>query len=277
MPGRDSGKMTATQCVLFLSDLASPRIMRHFDRLADESPFPVLFCYAGEARPGHDGVRIDYESAATRFRHRRPKGSLDRPRPFIPGTCDLLWLEAIAKLAQTQTFDFYWTVEYDVDFSGRWSCFFNSFANNRADLIATMIRHRRDDPKWLWWRDFSPPPEVTEEHHVAAFFPLARMSARLVSELGEIYDNRACSGHQEAIIPTLCSYLGLDIEDINANAPYGRKGSGMAQPDSFAYRQDGIPASYFHEEPAAFDRPNVLWHPVKVVDSRIIGASQKSR
>ena len=277
MPGWKSGEMTNTQCVLFLSDLASPRIMRHFDRLADEAPFPVFLCYAGGARPGRDGVRIDYEAAATRFRHRRPMGRLDRPRPFIPGTCDLLWLEAIATLAQTHTFDFYWTIEYDVEFSGHWSRFFNTFVNNPADLIATSIRHRRDDRAWRWWREFRPPPEVTEEHHVKAFFPLARFSARLVAGLGEIYDNSPCSGHQEAIIPTLCSYLGLDIEDIDATAPYGREGSGMAEVGSFDYKQDGMPTSYFHEEPSAFDAPNVLWHPVKVVDSRTMGALPAGR
>jgi hypothetical protein len=256
-----------SQCVLFLTDSVAPRIVSHFDRLAGEAPFQTFYCCSDRADGVTDGVRIDYESAGTRFRFRRPTRPLDHRRPFVPGTVDLLWLQAIAAISQRHSFEFYWIVEYDADFSGHWSLFFNSFLGNRADLIATRIKHRRNCEPWMWWQNFGPPAEVTSDNHIKAFFPVVRISSRLVTEVSEIYDRTPCSGHHEALLPTLCSYFGLVIEDMGNNGPFGRGEKWLGTGHTYTADCDGMPNSYFQEHPSAFDQPNVLWHPVKVAGS----------
>ncbi|MFW6028331.1 MAG: hypothetical protein ACOC9Q_02270 [bacterium] len=160
-------------------------------------------------------------------------------------------------------------VEYDVDFSGSWSTFFDAFLHNSSDLIATGIATRRSlsHGKWMWWEGFDPTNELTIDHHRKLFSPLVRLSLPLVTAVGDFYDSKRSRGHHEALLPTLCSYFGMAIEDIGRTSAFGRgmnwvgsNGHGA----TFRAGRRGMPKSYFGEDPLAFDRSNVLWHPVKV-------------
>ena len=252
--------------MLFLTNSAAPRILGHFDRLAGQSPFQSFLCLSGDLQCDMECVRIDYRSAATRFAFRRPARPLHRQRPFVPGTIDLLWLEAIAQVSPTHAFDFFWLMEYDVDFTGHWSRFFSAFEDNRSDLIVTRICHRRDCEPWRYWPIFDPPPEIAGEHHMMALCQLARISAPLVAKVGDLYNRSRFDGHYEALLPTLCSHFGMILEDIGGQAfVRGRKWTGNR--GRFKANRRGMPTSYFHEDPTAFDRRNKLWHPVKIVAS----------
>lgn len=257
----------ARQCVLFLTDSTIPRIVRHFERLADESPFQAFLCLSDQMHSHGASVRLDHQSAAGRFRFRRAKRPLDKLRPFIPGTVDLLWLEAIAAISQKHAFDFYWILEYDVDFSGHWSRFFDAFVDNRADLIASKFLHWRSGDPWQWWRSFSPAPEVTAEHYINGLLPVTRVSSRLAARLSEFYDERPCSGHSEAMLPTLCSYFGMVLEDLSGKPPFGKGQRWIGRPLTVKVDCAGMPNSYFEENPAPFDRLEMIWHPVKVEGS----------
>jgi hypothetical protein len=255
------------QCVLFLTDSVVPRIVRHFERLAEESPFQAFLCLSDQTYAHSASVRLDHRSAGSRFRFRQPSRRLDKLRPFIPGTVDLLWLEAIAAISRKHAFDYYWVLEYDVDFSGHWSHFFDAFADNRADLIASKFFPWRSGDAWQWWRSFNPPPEVTAEHYIKGLLPVTRVSSRLAARLSEFYDERPCSGHAEAMLPTLCSYFGMVLEDISGKPPFGKGLTWIDRPRTFKVDCAGMPNSYFEEDPAPFDRPDMVWHPVKVEGS----------
>jgi hypothetical protein len=260
------------QCVMFLTDTDSPRILRHFDRLVAESPFPTFLCFPGNIDPKRNGVVLDYKSASTRFRFRRSTRTVDQPRPFLPGTVDLLLLEAINKVLHRGAFEFFWFLEYDVDFSGCWSIFFDTFLDNSSDLIATHIARRHSHSKWMWWEGFNPTNELTIDHHRKAFFPVVRLSLPFVRAVGDFYDSKQCRGHYEALLPTLCSYFGMVIEDIGRNSASGERinwvGSN-AHGATFRVGRKGMPTSYFEEDPLGFDRSNVIWHPVKVAGSPV--------
>lgn len=258
------------QCVLFLTDSTAPRIVRHFDRLADQAPFQTSLCVWDRIESDRGHIRLDYQAAGARFRFRRPARPSHKTRPFLPGTVDLLWLEAIAAVSQRHAYDFYWIVEYDVDFSGHWSRFFNAFVDEGADLIGTQIIPRQNCEHSMWWRHFNPPPEVTGEHHIKAFLPVVRLSSRLVARLRDIYDHTPCIGHQEVMLPSLCSYFGLALADIGRRKRwFGRGEKWTGEGRTFTADWTGMPISYFHEDPSAFAQPNVLWHPVKVSGSPI--------
>lgn len=262
------------QCVMFLTDSDSPRILRHFDRLTAESPFPTFLCFPSNVDLQRNGVVLDYKSASTRFRFRGSTHSLDQPRPFVPGTLDLLWLEAIKEILHRDAFEFFWIVEFDVDFSGCWSTFFNAFQYNSSDLIATGISPRRSlsQDRWMWWEGFNPTDELTFEHHRKSFSPLVRLSLPFVTAVAEFYDNKQSRGHHEALLPTLCSYFGMVIEDIGRSSAFGRGMNWVgsnAHGATFRANRKGMPMSYFEEDPLAFNRPNVIWHPVKVAGSPV--------
>jgi hypothetical protein len=100
-----------------------------------------------------------------------------------------------------------------------------------------------------------------------ALFPLARMSSRLVAKVAESYDRSQSGGHYEALLPTLCSYFGMAMEDIGDIPAFGGGREWTANRGRFKVDCTGMPNSYFQEDPTAFDRPDRLWHPVKIVGS----------
>jgi hypothetical protein len=45
-------------------------------------------------------------------------------------------------------YDYYWIVEYDVEFSGHWSELFNAFADNTSDLLCSRVHRHETSPTW---------------------------------------------------------------------------------------------------------------------------------
>lgn len=60
-------------------------------------------------------------------------------------------------------YDYYWIVEYDVEFSGRWSELFNAFANNKSDLLCSSLHRFETNPTWAWWKSLVWPHQSQPE------------------------------------------------------------------------------------------------------------------
>src|ERR1051325_6551755 len=54
-------------------------------------------------------------------------------------------------------FDYYWSVEYDVRFTGSWRRFFSAFDGNCADFLTTSLRTAATDPRWSHWKTLRAP------------------------------------------------------------------------------------------------------------------------
>lgn len=116
--------------------------------------------------------------------------------------------------------DYLWFIEHDVHFDGSWAEFQNSFETSDADLLATEVRTRLEDPDWNWWATFGhedhPPSPDTG---VAALLPLIRVSRdgakAVLAGLAAGW-----SGHPEALLPTLIHEAGLKIEDIGGHGSF---------------------------------------------------------
>ena len=72
-------------------------------------------------------------------------------------------------------YDYNWIVEYDVEFSGRWSELFDAFADNTSDLLCSNLHRYETNPTWDWWRSIQWPDNAKPEL-VRGFFPFARLS-----------------------------------------------------------------------------------------------------
>jgi hypothetical protein len=108
-------------------------------------------------------------------------------------------------------YDFYWRIEYDVNFGGDWSYFFRHFIDNKADLLATYVKTYQDDPHWNWWNAIN--LQVEQDYLRGIFFPVVRFSRKSLAFLDRKY-RAGTLGYCEIIVPTLLNMERMNIEDI---------------------------------------------------------------
>ena len=120
-----------------------------------------------------------------------------------------------------------WLVDPHVHLDQDWNEFQSKFAGCQADLLATEVRTRSEDPQWHRWSSL-----INIKGHarcgveVAALLPLSRLSRRAVEAIFRGMEE-GWTGHPEVLIPTLVSDAGLKIEDVGGDGsftPEGREG-----------------------------------------------------
>jgi hypothetical protein len=258
--------------IVWLTHFHDPQAVGAFRRLRrDARPSGRVFCAChGDAplrRLGVPPVRVDepafHAALPSRARQCAERGTK------LYGFIDLAHF-AIAR--QIPDFDHYWFVEYDVDFSGRWTTLFEAFADCQADLLGTTIYPRDMDPEWYFWPEFTPGRGALSRHHMRGFFPIVRLSRRFMDTYAAEVGN-GWAGHFEALYPTLAAVHGLAVEDIGGDGPLvpaarrGRYYSNSSSdeflsPGSFRFRPP-IASRYYSPGAAEFPKPDFLWHPIK--------------
>jgi hypothetical protein len=160
-------------------------------------------------------------------------------------------------------YDYYWLVEYDVEFSGRWSEFFEAFIGNASDLLCTSIHRRETNPAWAWWKSLVWPTEERPEP-IRGFFPLARLSGRAIDSI--IAAGRSgVDGFYEVMWPTVINSRGYVLEDIGGDGAFVRPENINRWYRSSPTNQSLSPGTFVFRPIRS--RPgresNKLWHPVK--------------
>jgi len=284
-------------CAVFLTHLWTPAIAAHYARLKREAG-EVLDVFLAFQPTSPDGlapggltpdlvVGLAQGAALLPTRHAEVSGA-DREVPW--GYVDLVWCTAFLdpKLAQ---YDRFWLVEYDVDFSGNWRDFFAETSNYAADLLATRIRRRSDDPRYGHLKHFAMPQDAVG-NPVIALFCISRLSRRLVESYRQELARRDWRGHFEIVLPSVAAALGLSIEEIGGEGPFTppeRRNRFYRGPfdlmstyeTTFNYRPVQS-FRYFGEAPGNFRDANHLHHPVKTDQSlwqrvRLLRERQKHR
>ena len=107
-----------------------------------------------------------------------------------------------------------WLVDPQVLLDQEWNTFQSDFISCDADLLATQVRTREEDPEWQRWDSLCNRKEFTGfGMEVAALLPLLRLSRSAAEAiLNGVEDG--WTGHPEVLIPTLVNRAGLHIEDI---------------------------------------------------------------
>jgi hypothetical protein len=160
-------------------------------------------------------------------------------------------------------YDYYWIVEYDVEFSGRWSELFNAFADNPSDLLCSNVHRHETNPTWFWWKCVVW-PQGQKPELIRGFFPFARLSAQAIDAIIAAGQN-GIDGFYEVVWPTVLHHHGLIIEDIGGNGPFVRPGNVNRWYTSTLTCDDLSPGT-FVARPIRFRpgrKPNTLWHPIK--------------
>jgi hypothetical protein len=175
-------------------------------------------------------------------------------------------------------YDYYWILEYDVEFSGRWSEFFNAFADNASDLICSSAHRYETNQAWDWWRSVKWPENTNKPELIRGFFPFARLSGRAIDAIIDA-GRSGVDGFYEAIWPTVVNHRGMKVEDFGGDGEFVRPGNVNRWYTSTLTSQTLAPGS-FVARPIRF-RPglkaNRLWHPVKRRFVRHIASKLRER
>jgi hypothetical protein len=181
-----------------------------------------------------------------------------------PGNTDLIMLHFIS---EHPDYDYYWGIEYDVHYEGKWSFLMDAFSKSSADLLTTTIYRHMKTPG----RNLATPPFISPTNRVyrsealiKSFLPIYRLSKRGAQEIHNAYCD-GCGGHYEITWPTILYNSGFVLEDIGGNGPW-------VQPENlnrFYFNTPRTPSL----SPGTFvfrwafkavpHQANILWHPVK--------------
>jgi hypothetical protein len=252
---------------VFLTHVDSPRIRRHFRRLVEETASLVSwhFVLSRDPFPRPDapfGYPDPADLMPARYAAMVDHGGVQG------GYLDTLLVPVLSGLDA----DRLWLCEYDVDYAGRWGELFGQAADREADLVTTTVMFRREQPRWPWWRTAAAPPGVPHKRWVRSLNPLVRLTQpALEAYVAAVADPR-WQGHYEFLLPTVTREAGLRVEDLGGEGSFvppgreravyvGRSPSGLPPDLTFGFRPSR--SDYFHEEPAAFPLPGMLYHPVK--------------
>jgi hypothetical protein len=260
--GSSSGSNDAADtAVVMLTHTDTPRLVRHFERLEREAGIPTFRArHLGHLDPGGGPASFELTNHdLARQLPTRYAEMLRLNRNFDSGYTDInVWGAVTHELVAN--FKFVWIVEGDVDFSGCWSDFFALYADNDADLLASRIRRRSENPDWTNWIDVKV-PEGVEPY--AAFLPACRLSRRFIEAYRRNISQGGWQGHHEAMEPTVAIAEGLKIENMEGTGEFAaREARVPLDPDTFDFRPTRS-TSYFHEAPEKFLKANFLYHPVK--------------
>lgn len=187
-------------------------------------------------------------------------------KTFIPGNEETMFLMF---QEQCPDYDFYWFIEYDVEYTGNWWQLFDAFASSQADLLATSMVGYEDYPSWGLWKSLTPPAGATLEDadKIRSFLPVCRFSARALEELRARLAE-GWSGHPEALVATLLKRAGHQIEDIGGDGDFVTPANRNRFYSNNRFDPDLVPGTFVFRpkmrEPGSI--PDMLWHPVKPDD-----------
>ncbi|MCD7936837.1 MAG: glycosyltransferase [Tannerellaceae bacterium] len=136
---------------------------------------------------------------------------------LIPGSNHFAVLQFYKEYPE---YDYYWVIEYDVDFTGNWTVFLNAFHDIPADLLSSHIQRYEQSPGWPWWntlylKDYS----LSTDQLVRSFNPVYRLSVCALTLLDEVLQQHNC-GHHEVFIPTLLAYHGYTLVDFGGKGEF---------------------------------------------------------
>lgn len=163
-------------------------------------------------------------------------------------------------------YEYIWSIEYDVQFSGSWSTCLDYFIDNTSDLLATSITRYDRIPNWYLWKTLSSPMyALNHKKMVRAFLPFYRISKRGLSALNLSY-RKGCAGHYEAAVASILSCHNLKIEDIGGTGEFTDQKNRNRFYTSSPLNDDLSPGSFAYRpfiEKMGSDTDK-LWHPVKL-------------
>lgn len=247
------------QVVLLVTHILSPWIKAKYERIVNELDSKrydvVLLVSANDKRNMRvpDGVNAcvyDIEELGA-----MPYESIRET--LVPGSTHFL----ILKYRQEHPdYAYYWFIEYDVEFTGKWSSLLDAFAEHTADFLSTHVaRYGKENADWSWWHH-SNDVGYPLENCIKGFNPICRYSGAALDYI-DTYMQKGFSAHSEVMITTCLYNAGYKIADLG--------GTGEFVPDGLRerfYTEDGTMRYrplYTKREIEDLAMLDTLFHPLK--------------
>ena len=226
------------------------------------------FLYQGEASSIHERLSIENFEIVTRqdilsLNYRMPSEWI------IPGASHFPLYNFYKRHPD---YKYYWEIEYDVRYSGKWKDFFGDFLNNESDYISPHIRRYAQEPDWIFWDITHPTKTIPLKDRIRCFHPISRLSNRAVAFLCSAHQEGWC-GHDEVIRPTLLYNNGFSMMDFGGDGEFVPPGMENKYYTSSPSNPEGkLESGTFRYRPAfrkAGPKKNKLYHPIKPVNIKL--------
>lgn len=159
-------------------------------------------------------------------------------------------------------YDYYWFVEYDVEFTGKWNSLMDSYFNDKSDFISSHIaRYGLSNRNWFWWRERNNVGFPLEKC-VKGFNPICRYSNKALQYLDSFLKANHYA-HSEVLITSALYNAGFKLENFGIEEDfYPNKNL-----DFYTLKTKEVSLRYrplfSKEEIANKYEPCKLFHPVK--------------
>jgi hypothetical protein len=205
------------QVCLFLCHSAAPRLIREYANIQRgiAGIGNSFFLYHGkrnEIPPGLSGRELYLFSSESLSKLNYPTIA----QSFFPGHVGVPVLQFFR---DNPSFDYYWTIEYDVRFSGDWHFFFDFLKDAKQDFLTCHIRAHAEEPDWPYWSLDHPRKSIPLSERLRSFNPIYRVSNRALSFLDQSLRDGWC-GHNEVVWPTLLHHHGFKLMDIGGKGRF---------------------------------------------------------
>jgi hypothetical protein len=206
--------------LLYLTHIWTPEIQSEFEKLyfMKDTDVPETWLLLDSKTPGSGKIAQKHERC-----HLFDAEEMMRlPYPHNEGSrfvdhCHFSLLDFYFK---HPSFDFYWFIEYDVRFTGKWETLFNAFKSFNHDLISSHIRRYPQKPSWRWWNHFHHPTKtIPKKYLLRSFNVIYRISNRALQFIHEAQID-GWSVLNESTFPTLLYNNDFTILDFGGNGEF---------------------------------------------------------
>ncbi len=187
------------------------------------------------------------------------------PERLVPGSNHF----PLIQFSRKHLFHYYWLIEYDVRFTGKWQDFFVYFEQANEDFLSSYIRRYSDDKDWVWWSTLRHPyKKIKTSSMIRSFNPIYRISYPALHYIDTMHKKKWI-GHHEVLYPTLLNLAGFKLRDFGGSDDFV-----MPEDKNRFYSARTMDSMNLHDL-QTFDEPkNKLVHPVKP-GQKICGASKQ--
>lgn len=268
---QSSGEQRRRTAVLLQTHFLDRSLLRLFDQIRRDLPdgyeaFVVMHVPAGTPRPALL-LNVPHHFVTTP-EIRNPDYAVKTGGPewkiWRGGHPDLITLHFYNAHPE---YDRYWSIEYDVRFSGAWCDLFTAFDNDEADFLTATLRTEAADPGWMHWPTLHVPPRaggLATQDKIACFMPIFRVSRQALAAVDRAY-RQGWGGHCEVAWPTIIHRVGLTLRDFGGDGAFVRDGDRNRFYTNNLFDRDLAPGSLVFRPVRIMVgfRRNRLYHPVK--------------